>query len=145
MAKLVKCVIEYNGAHRGNIAFFIGLKCSLQKCHFQSYLSYFCSACFPSAKQFFIHWEDRLPAVYFKSSQPTHTEVHYEQKRKFIQCLAAVPSLFVAEAHLRKTVNVTVSLLAAISFSPPSLSNCPFLPPLAIAEPWAQRGLNAWI
>lgn len=82
LAKLVKCVNEYNDAHRGNIAFFIGLKPCLEKCHFQSYLSYFCSACFPSAKQFFIHWEDLLPAVYFKSSQPAHTEVHYEQKRE---------------------------------------------------------------
>jgi len=82
LAKLVKCVIEYNGAHRGNIAFPKGLKCSLEKCHLQSYLSYFCHGCFPSAKQFFIHWEDLLPAVYFKSSQPTHTRMHYEQRRK---------------------------------------------------------------
>lgn len=82
LTKLVKCVNEYNGAHRGNIAFLKGLKSCLEKCHFQSYLSYFCHACFPSVKQFFIHREDLLPAVYFKSSQPTHTQVHYERKRK---------------------------------------------------------------
>lgn len=129
LTKLVKCVNEYNGAHRGNIAFLKGLKSCLEKCHFQSYLSDFCHACFPSAKQFFIHWEDLLPAVYLKSSQPTHTQVHYERKRKSSFTLQQQSQAFLALRLTWEKLARLVCLFQHISLSlPPQNVGLPHLP-----------------
>lgn len=131
------------GLAEGAVLFFIGLKPCLEKCHFQSYLSYFCSACFHSAKQFITDWGGLLPAVYFQSSQPTHTEVHYKQKRESSFSLQQQSLPFRGWGSFGKTSSVTQAFLVNVSFFSSSLWGCPFLPPLGCGHETVPS--EAWI
>lgn len=62
-----------------------------------------------------------------QSAHP-HRSALWAKKRKFIQSLAAVPNLFIAEARLGKTGSVTMSFPDNISFSPPLTMGLPLSP-----------------